>query len=137
MKRFNLSIYASDRVFYEGPAEYVNIPTPDGMYGILADHTNTICSIVPGRLTVSIADVKEEVIVSKGLFKIEEGDVLVLVHTCERPDEIDEKRAQRAKAEAERKLKQKLSKQEYHEAEAALARALNRLKNKKDKDKIL
>lgn len=137
MERFNLTIYASDRVYYVGPAEHINIPTPVGMYGILAHHTNTICSIIPGKMIVTIAGIDEEVIVSKGLFKIEEGDVLVLVDSCERPDEIDAKRAERAKAEAERKLKQKLSKQEYHEAEASLARALNRLKNKKENKQLL
>ena len=134
MTDFDVSIYASDRIFYKGQFSSIIVPTPVGQYGILADHRNLISAVSEGILTVTIGQEKHYAIVSKGLIKVEEGKVLLLVDTCEKPDEIDEKRALRAKEEAERKLRQKASFQVYHIAQANLSRAINRLKNSRKKD---
>ena len=42
-----------------------------------------------------------------GLFKIEDGHVLLLVDAAERPEDIDVNRALRAREEAEEQLRQK------------------------------
>lgn len=128
MSSFNLKLLAADKVFYEGPCEYINIPTIDGSFGILPHHINIVSAILAGKLTYRLADGNTyDVAVSEGLVKVEDNEVLVLVHTAERPEDIDKNRARRAKEEAERKLKMKLSKKEYHEARLGLMRALNRL----------
>lgn len=134
MKSFEVAIYAADRIFYDGYCESIQVPTPEGAIGILADHSNIISAVVPGLLRVKILGEDHFAIVSNGLIKVEKGNVLILVDTCEKPDEIDEKRALRAKEEAERKLRQKASFQEYHLAQANLSRAINRLKNSRKKD---
>ena len=134
MKEFDVSIFASDRIFYQGQSSSIIVPTPTGQYGILASHRNLISAVSEGELIVTIKDEKHVAIVSKGLIKVEDGKVLVLVDTCEKPEEIDIKRAERAKAEAERKLRQKMSYQEYQIAQANLSRAINRLKNSRKKD---
>lgn len=132
MPDFNLRLLASDKPVYEGPCRYLNMPTSNGMYGVYANHQNTITGIVPGELTFQFPDGKEmHFAVSKGLAKIEEGDVLVLVNSCESPDEIDEIRARRSEEEAERQLKEKHAKFQRQLEEASLARALNRLRIKK------
>ena len=59
---------------------------------------------------------------------MEDNDVLVLVDTAERPEEIDANRARRAADQAREALLQKKSIQEYRTAQTNLARALNRLK---------
>ena len=59
---------------------------------------------------------------------MEDGDVLLLADSVERPEEIDAERARRAEARAREALLQKRSTQEYRGAQAHLARALNRLK---------
>ena len=48
--------------------------------------------------------------------------------TCELPEEIDVKRAEEARARAEERLRQKQSIKEYYQTQAALNRAMNRLK---------
>ena len=53
---------------------------------------------------------------------------ILLVAAAERPEEIDLKRAEAARQRAEERLRQKESLQEYHSSQAALARALARLK---------
>ena len=68
--------------------------------------------------------------VSPGMVKVERNDVLVLVDSVERPEEIDIVRAQREVDEAKEILLQKRSRQEYQIAQATMARALNRLRVK-------
>ena len=56
--------------------------------------------------------------------------VIVLAATLERPEDIDRNRALAAKQRAEERLRQKQSQYEYYQTQAALARALARLKAK-------
>lgn len=131
MSEFRIAILAADRVFYEGPCESLVVPTVLGQHGILANHSNMISALVPGTLMYRIPG-KDMVMaaVSSGLVKIEDGDVLVLVDSAERPEDIDENRAKRAAARAKEELLQKRSIQEYHSAQAQLARAISRLQVK-------
>ena len=128
MSSFTVHILAADKVLYEGDCESLIIPTPWGQYGILAHHCKAICAIVSGRLTYKLpgGEVKYAA-VSDGLVKIENNDVLVLVDTAERPEEIDVKRARLIADEAKEAMLQKRSIREYKEAEAAFARAVSRM----------
>ena len=131
MNSFHVSILAAERSFYDGECQLLEVPTLDGAYGVLASHRNTISAIVPGKLRMKDAAGNEHVAaVSNGLLKIEENEVLVLVDTIERPEEIDERRAQRAADAAREALTQKKSQQDYLAAQAKLARALGRLQVK-------
>ena len=68
--------------------------------------------------------------VSSGMVKVGGNDVLVLVDSVERPEEIDAARAQREADEAREAMLQQKSRQEYQLAQASLARAMNRLRVK-------
>ena len=128
---FNLHIVSSDRIFYQGECESLIVPTNDGLVGILANHSNVIMALIPGQLQYRRPNQKDEYCsIGSGMIKVENNDVLVLIDTIERPDEIDEKRAQLAVAKAKEKKKKKRSMQEYHMAQVHLQRALSRLKVK-------
>lgn len=135
MKEFNISIYAADKIFFFGKCQSLVIPTSDGLYGILAGHRNTITAIAPGELKYTVKGKDNYAVVSKGLVKIENGMVLILVDTCEKPEEIDRVRAEKAREEAKRSLTQKTSQQEFLRTQANLARAINRLKNSRKRDR--
>lgn len=62
--------------------------------------------------------------------KVEAGEVMLLVSTAERPEDIDVNRARRAEDAAKEALLQKKSMQEHRNAEAQLARAISRLRTK-------
>ena len=64
---------------------------------------------------------------SAGLVKVENGEVLILVASAGRPEEIDRTRARREADAAKEAMLQKRSIQEYHRAKANLSGALNRL----------
>lgn len=132
MNSFTIHILASEHLFYEGPCESLVVPTIRGQYGILAGHSNLISAVAPGELSFRIPGEKEQVLaVSEGMVKVEHNDVLVLVDTAERPEDIDVNRAKRAAEEAKEMMLQKRSIQEYRTAQAQLARALNRLRVKR------
>ena len=104
-KTFKLQIMASDHTVYDGDAVSVSLPTTEGSVGILADHSNVIMAVVPGTIEyVPVGEAAAEMglsgrqsaVVSDGLLKVEGGEVMILVDTAERPEDIDEARAIRA-----------------------------------------
>ena len=68
------------------------------------------------------------VAVAGGIMKVEDNDVLILVDSVLRPEEIDAERAEREAAAAREALLQKRSRQEYRSVQAQLARAVTKLK---------
>ena len=131
MDTFQVHILAADRTFYEGPCVSLTIPTSDGERGILAHHENMMAAIQPGTLRWQPPEQEAQLAaVSPGMVKVEHNDVLVLVDSAERPEEIDGARARREADEAREALLQKKSRQEHQVAQATLARALNRLRIK-------
>ncbi len=133
MSQFYVRILAADCPFYEGECESLIVPTVAGQYGILANHSNTISAIVPGTLSYRVPGEGRFRLaaVSFGMVKVENNDVLVLVDTAERPEDIDANRAQREADQAREEMLQKHSMMEYRTAQATLARAVNRLRVKR------
>ena len=133
MSSFKVHILAADESFYEGECESLVVTTSNGQYGIWANHANTISAIVPGEMLYRLPGGQEQrAAVSSGMVKIENNEVLVLVDSAERPEEIDANRAKRAADAAREALLQKQSFREYHEAQVTLARAIARLRVKDD-----
>jgi F-type H+-transporting ATPase subunit epsilon len=131
VKSFQVYILAADRAFYEGPCESIIVPTLQGQYGILPNHSNMISAVVPGIIKYKLPGQPEKfAAVSAGLVKAENNEVLVLAASIESPEEIDENRARRAADEAKEEMLQKRNVREYRSAQAHLARAINRLKVK-------
>ncbi|MDO4649655.1 MAG: ATP synthase F1 subunit epsilon [Eubacteriales bacterium] len=132
MKTFQLYILAADKVLFEGKCESLIVPSIKGRYGIKANHSNTISAIVSGMLSYKAeGEEMKAASVSDGMLKIENNEVLVLVDSAEKPEEIDVNRAKKAEAAAKEELLQKRSIQEYRAAQAHLARAISRLNVKK------
>lgn len=131
MEQFLVRILAADRTFYEGPCVSLTVPTSDGELGIWAHHSAIIAAVQPGTLRYQAPGAEVQLAaVSPGMVKVEGNEVLVLVDSAERPEEIDAARAQREADEAREAILQKKSIQEYQVAQGTLARALNRLRVK-------
>ena len=131
MNTFYLNILAADNPFYEGPCESLIVPSSQGKYGIMANHSNTIFAVVPGAMFYrSPLQETKVVAISHGLVKVEDNNVLVLVDSVEPPEDIDVNRAKRAADAARETILQNKSIKEYHTAQARLARAVSRLRVK-------
>lgn len=125
---FPLHVLTATSPFYEGMCESLIIPTVDGRYGVLSGHSDTICAVVPGELYIRLPSGEMRVAAcAAGIMKVEKGDVLVLVDSAIRPEDIDKDRARHMADDAREQLLQKQSIEEYHAAQARLARALARL----------
>ena len=108
MNTFSLKIIACDRVFYDGPCEILKFPGYDGQMAILAHHEKMTTNIEVGELHFRTPDGEEHVaICSDGLLKVKNNEVVVLVYSAEKPEEIDEFRAQAAKERAIEQMQQK------------------------------
>lgn len=132
MKSFKLRILSAEHVFFEGECESLVVPTTQGQYGILAGHSNMAAAIVPGILLIRVPGGKlKPAAVSEGLVRVENGEVLVIADTVERPEDIDENRAKQNADRAKEELMHKKSYLEYRAAQATLARAVSRLRVKR------
>ena len=133
MKSFHLRILAPERTFFDGACESVTVPTIDGMYGLLAQHEDVVLAVIPGKLTLRGADGVEQIAaVSEGMFRMDNGEALMLVDTVERPEEIDLHRAEEMAAAARAELDAHHSALEQAAARARIARAMSRMHVKRD-----
>mgnify|MGYP004623629175 FL=1 len=130
MSKFFVKIISSNRIFYEGFCHCLIVPAVDGEMAIMAHHEETIIAVQNGEMRLQ----KEEggewlyAILGKGFCMTANNRVTVLADTVERPEEVDANRAKEALERAQERLRQKQSIQEYHMTQAAMARALTRLK---------
>lgn len=90
MEPFQVHILAADQTFYEGPCLSLTIPASDGELGILAHHSPMIAAVKPGTLRYQIPGEEPRLAaISPGMVKVEKNDVLVLVDSAERPEDIE------------------------------------------------
>ena len=137
MNTFHLRIYKASDTFFEGEAESVVIPAVDGAYGVMAGHENVVCAIIPGMLKYRQPGGEDQyAAVTAGMMRIEDNDVLIIVEAAERPEDIDEVRARAAEEAAREKMLQKKSMQDFALAEAALHRAIARLRVKEHQKRL-
>lgn len=127
-KTFHLDIIASDRVFYQGECEHLIVTALDGQLGILPGHEALVTSLPTGELRYMIDGMWRHAAISEGFMEVMPEFAVILADTCELPEEIDIKRAEAARQRAEELLKSKQSMLEYYHTQAALNRAMNRLK---------
>lgn len=132
MNSFNLKVIASDKVFYDGRCECLIVPALDGELAVMAHHQNMVVAITVGeiRFREPDSDAWRKAVVGIGFVHVAHNRVTVMVDTAERPEDIDEVRAQEALERAQEQLRQKQSIQEYHVSQASLARAMYRLKRR-------
>ncbi|MBR1439984.1 MAG: ATP synthase F1 subunit epsilon [Lachnospiraceae bacterium] len=132
---FTCNIISSDRVFFEGEIQEIILPTLDGEYGLMAHHSDVTVAMMPGEIRIKLPDNSWITgIVSGGFADMVDNTAKLFAYTCERPEEIDVRRAQESKARAEEQMRQKQSLREYYHSQTSMARAMARLKGAKAED---
>lgn len=129
---FHLEILSPYGVFFTGQAEELVFPAIDGLHGVLPGHEPMATALSAEELKYRVDGKWYYAAVSDGFVEIMPDYVILMSATVERPEDIDENRARAAKERAEERLRQKRSQQEYVQSQAALARALARLKTKRE-----
>ena len=135
MSTFELKVIAVDKTFYSGKCQQVIINSPDGLIGIQAHHENSVIALSEGPMRIQKEDgTWMEAVTGLGHAQIAYNRATILVDFAERPEDIDEHRAQEALERAQEAMRQKQSIQEYHMSQANIARAMARLAVKKQYD---
>jgi len=96
--------------------------------GILPGHESMVTIVSPGELKYLVDGEWHYAAISEGFAEVRRDYVLVLGDAIELPEEIDAKRAAEAAERAKERLLHKQSIMQYYHSQAALNRAMNRLK---------
>ena len=104
-------------------------PGTEGFLGVLANHAPLITGLDPGPLTLTYPGGRKEIFaLGGGFLEVSNNRAMVLADSVERPDEIDPQRAQEALERAKMRLKERSADFDFDRAEAALKRAINRMR---------
>ena len=120
----NASQLRADWHFFVGnlEARFVALPGEAGELGIYPRHTPLITRIKPGSVRIETADGKEEfVFVAGGILEVQPNCVTVLSDTAIRGKDLDDEKANAAKAAAEEALKNAKSDLDLAKAQSELA----------------
>lgn len=99
-------IVTQDRVLFEGPVDIVVAPGSMGEMGILPNHAPLLTTLDYGILRIRQSGREQAFTIAGGFMEVRPEIVTVLADVGERIDEIDEGRAESAKARAEQLLKE-------------------------------
>jgi len=129
MSAYLLEVMTPERLFFRGEVVSLRINGTDGELAVLKGHTSMLAGIDVGDLYLRLPNDEQKMAVhAKGFLEVRPDRVLVFVQSCEWPEEIDVRRAERAKERAMEKLRQKQSLYEHRHTEISLARAMTRLR---------
>jgi F-type H+-transporting ATPase subunit epsilon len=130
MGKLFLEVVTPARVVVSRDVDMVVAPGSEGEFGVLPGHVTFLTGIVPGELKYNAGSETESLAVTTGFAEVSGDKVSVLVDAAERAGEIDPDRAKRAMERAKERLSmdRSLKDIDFMRAEAALKRAVARLK---------
>ncbi|HEX8477592.1 MAG TPA: F0F1 ATP synthase subunit epsilon [Telluria sp.] len=128
-KTIHVDVVSAETQIFSGEAEFVALPGEAGELGIFPGHTPLITRIRAGAVRIKVAGQAEEefVFVAGGILEVQPNAVTVLADTAIRGADLDEAKAQSAKAAAEELMLNNDSKIDYAQAQAELATAIAQL----------
>jgi len=122
MNTIQVDVVSAEESIYSGQARFVALPGESGELGIYPRHTPLITSIKAGSVRIEKADGSEEfVFVAGGILEVQPDCVTVLSDTAIRGKDLDEEKANAAKALAEEALKNAKSEIDMARATSELA----------------
>lgn len=129
MATYQLRVVTPERVVYEDEVNMIVVRSVEGEIGIMAHHVQLITPLLPHIMTIYRTDGKTELLtIGGGFLEVGEDKVIVLADSAETPDAVDVARAERARERALEMLNVSGPDIDLKRAQRALARAENRLK---------
>ena len=127
-RSFHLEIRTPERQIYEGDVISVHAPGVEGNFQILYGHIPFLTALDVGEIRILESDSPQSMATSGGVFEVLRTGVIVLAETAEWASDIDVTRAESALERAKEQLAADDPELNRPRAEAALARAQNRIK---------
>jgi F-type H+-transporting ATPase subunit epsilon len=109
----------------------VTLPGIEGQFGVYPQHVRLITQIVPGEIIVNRDGRESFFAIGEGLVEIDAGHVVIVTDMAIPAENIDEARAEEARARAEARLREKLEEEEVASVNASLVRSLAQLQVKR------
>jgi F-type H+-transporting ATPase subunit epsilon len=121
-------IVSAEEEIFQGEVQMVVATGEMGELGIAPRHAPLITRLKPGQIRVILANGEEQLFyVSGGILEVQPQVVTVLADTAIRGGDLDESKAQAAKAEAERILAGRGEAMDLAEAQMKLVEAMAQL----------
>jgi F-type H+-transporting ATPase subunit epsilon len=118
----HVDVVSAEESIFSGEARFVALPGEAGELGIYPRHTPLITRVKPGSVRIERADGGEEfVFVAGGILEVQPNRVTVLSDTAIRGKDLDEEKANEARAAAEEALKNAKSDIDIAKAQSELA----------------
>jgi len=127
-EKIKLDIYTPERKVLQGEVSSVRVPGAAGYFGVFPGHTPFIAALQIGEIKVDADGTETRYAASGGIAEVLPGSVSIMAEACELFDKIDVKRAERARDRAQERIASGRKTWDIDRAQAALSRALNRLK---------
>lgn len=127
-KTIRLDIVTPEKIALSEDVTMVVARATDGDLGILPGHAPLIAGLDIWPVRVMQEGGELQISVTGGFIEVQPEKITILAGTAELPEQIDRQRAQLAKERAEERLKSKAADIDMLRAEAALRRALVRLR---------
>jgi F-type H+-transporting ATPase subunit epsilon len=106
MNTIHVDVVSAEESIFSGEARFVALPGEAGELGIYPRHTPLITRIKSGSVRIEKADGSEEfVFVAGGILEVQPNCVTVLSDTAIRGKDLDEEKANAARAAAQEALK--------------------------------
>lgn len=128
MSTFRLQIVTPDQLFMDEEVEALTARTTEGELTILKDHIDFV-----SNLKIHVAEVKQngktrKAAIAGGILQNDKGVTTIISTAAEWSDKIDLERAERAKAESEKRMQMHRDNlNELKMAEYKLKKAINRI----------
>jgi len=127
MKSFEAQILTPNGPVFNGMVESIKLPGTQGNFQILHNHASLMSGLEIGVVTINEGGNNTlQIAVSTGFVEVHDNKVVVLAESAEKKEQIDIQRALESKKRAEERLK--AENVDVGRAEAALVRAINRIK---------
>ncbi|MGB5822512.1 MAG: ATP synthase F1 subunit epsilon [Proteocatella sp.] len=128
MRKFHLQIVTPDKLFLDEEVEAVTVRTSEGELTMLNDHIDFVST-----LKIHVASVKQngksrKAAIAGGIIQNDKDKTTIIAAAAEWSEHIDVERAEKARAESERKMEMlKANQNELKIAEYRLRKAINRI----------
>ena len=126
-EKIHLEIVTPEKHLFSGDVDSVTVPARTGYLGILPGHAPLLAELGIGEIEYRTGGRTEYMFCSWGFLEVLPDRVVLLAQTAETGSDIDVKRAEEAKARAEKLLASNNTDIDFDRAQLALMRAIQRL----------
>jgi len=122
-----LEIVTPQATVFSEDVTMVTLPGIEGQFGVYPQHVRLITQVVPGEIIVNREARESFFAVGGGLAEIDAHHVVIVTDMAIPAENIDEARAEEARARAEARLREKIEEEEVASVNASLVRSLAQL----------